>query len=107
MVRLLAPVTPHGAEELWERTGHAGLLTRSDWPAFDPALAREEMATIVVQVDGKLRDRFEAVPDLGEADLEAAALARPKVQAALGGRPPRKVIAVKNKLVNIVSLGHS
>jgi leucyl-tRNA synthetase len=107
MVRLLAPFTPHVAEELWERTGHAGLLTRSDWPAFDPALAREEMATIVVQVDGKLRDRFEAVPDLGEADLEAAALARPKVQAALGGRPPRKVIAVKNKLVNIVSLGHS
>jgi leucyl-tRNA synthetase len=103
MVRLLSPFTPHLAEELWERTGHAGLLTRSAWPAFDPALAREETATVVVQVNGKVRDRFEAVPDLPEAGLEAAALALPKVQAALGGRPPRKVISVKNKLVNIVS----
>jgi leucyl-tRNA synthetase len=91
------------AEELWEKTGHAGLLTRSDWPAFDPALAREEMATVVVQINGKLRDKFEAALDLPEAELEAAALALPKVKAALGGRPPRKVIAVRNKLVNIVS----
>jgi leucyl-tRNA synthetase len=103
IVRLLAPFAPHIAEELWERTGHAGLLTRSAWPAFDPALAREEMATVVVQVNGKVRDRFEAVPDLPAAELEAAALALPKVQAALGGKPPRKVISVQNKLVNIVS----
>jgi leucyl-tRNA synthetase len=103
MIRLLAPFVPHLAEELWEKTGHRGLLSRSAWPAFDPALAREEMATVVVQVNGKLRDRFEAVPDLPEAELEAAALALPKVQAALGGKPPRKVISVRNKLVNIVS----
>jgi leucyl-tRNA synthetase len=103
IVRLLCPFAPHMAEELWEKTGHAGLLTRSDWPAFDPALAREEMATVVVQINGKLRDKFEAALDLPEAELEAAALALPKVKAALGGRPPRKVIAVRNKLVNIVS----
>ncbi len=103
MIRLLSPFTPHIAEELWERTGHDGLLTRSAWPAFDPALAREEMATVVVQVNGKVRDRFEAAPDLPEAELEATALALPKVQAALGGKPPRKVISVKNKLVNIVN----
>ncbi len=111
IVRLLCPFAPHMAEELWEKTGHAGLLTRSDWPAFDPALAREEMATVVVQINGKLRDKFEAALDLPEAELEAAALALPKVKAlalpkvkaALGGQPPRKVIAVRNKLVNIVS----
>ena len=103
LIRLLSPFTPHLAEELWEKTGHEGLLTRSDWPACDPALAREEMATVVVQINGKVRDRFEAVPDLPEAELEAAALALPKVQAALGGKPPRKVISVRNKLVNIVS----
>jgi leucyl-tRNA synthetase len=56
-----------------------------------------------VQINGKLRDKFEAALDLPEAELEAAALALPKVKAALGGQPPRKVIAVRNKLVNIVS----
>ncbi|MGZ5468389.1 MAG: class I tRNA ligase family protein, partial [Candidatus Aminicenantales bacterium] len=103
ILRLLSPFAPHVAEELWERTGHKGLLMLSSWPAYDPALAREEMATVVVQVNGKVRDRFEAVPDLPEAELEAAALALPKIQAALGGKPPRKVISVRNKLVNIVS----
>jgi leucyl-tRNA synthetase len=61
------------------------------------------MATVVVQVNGKVRDRFEAVPDLPEAELEAAALALPKVQAALGGKAPRKVVSVRNKLVSIAS----
>jgi leucyl-tRNA synthetase len=107
IIRLLSPFAPHLAEELWERTGHKGLLMLSEWPAYDPALAREEMATVVVQINGKVRDRFEAVPDLPEAELEAAALALPKIQAALGGKPPRKVISVKNKLVSIVSLDHS
>jgi leucyl-tRNA synthetase len=103
VIRLLSPFAPHLAEELWERTGHQGLLMLSAWPAYDPALAREEMATVVVQVNGKVRDRFEAVPDLPAAELEAAALALPKIQAVLGGKPPRKVIAVRNKLVSIVS----
>ncbi len=103
IVRLLSPFAPHLTEELWERTGHHGLLMLSAWPAYDPALAREEMATVVVQINGKVRDRFEAVPDLPESELEAAALALPKVQAALGGRPPRKVVAIRNKLVSIVS----
>jgi leucyl-tRNA synthetase len=103
IVRLLSPFAPHMAEELWERTGHRGLLMLSPWPAYDPALAREEMATVVVQVNGKVRDRFEAVPDLPAAELEAAALALPKIQAALGGKAPRKVISVANKLVSIVS----
>jgi leucyl-tRNA synthetase len=103
IIRLLSPFAPHLAEELWERTGHTGLLMLSAWPAYDAALARDEMATVVVQINGKVRDRFEAVPDLPEAELEAAALALPKIQAALGGKPPRKVISVKNKLVSIVS----
>jgi leucyl-tRNA synthetase len=103
LVQLLSPFAPHFAEELWERTGHRGLLMLSAWPACDPALAREEMATVVVQINGKVRDRFEAVPDLPEAELEAAALALPKIRAALGGKPPRKVISVRNKLVSIVS----
>jgi len=103
VIRLLSPFTPHLAEELWERAGRTGLLMRSAWPAFDPALAREETATVVVQVNGKLRDKFETAPGTPEAELETAALALPKVQAALGGKVPRKIIAVKDKLVNIVA----
>ena len=102
LVALLSPFAPHMAEELWEKTGHEGLLMSSAWPAFDPDLAREELVTIVVQVNGKLRDKFEAEPGLPEAEMETRALALPKVLAALGGRPPRKVICVKDKLVNIV-----
>jgi leucyl-tRNA synthetase len=103
IVCMLSPFAPHMTEELWEKTGHRGLLMLSAWPVYDPALAREEMATVVVQVNGKVRDRFEAVPDLPEAELEAAALALPKVQAALGGKAPRKVVSVRNKLVSIAS----
>jgi leucyl-tRNA synthetase len=103
VVRLLSPFAPHMAEELWERTGHSGLLMRSAWPVYDPELAKEDVATIVVQVNGKLRDKFEAPPDMPEAELERTALALPKVQAALGGKPPRKIVAVRNKLVSIVS----
>ena len=102
LIALLSPFAPHIAEELWEKTGHTGLLMRSPWPVFDEELAREELVTVVVQVNGKLRDKFEAEPDLPEASMEERALALPKIRAALGGRPPRKVICVKNKLVNIV-----
>jgi leucyl-tRNA synthetase len=99
----MSPFAPHIAEELWERTGHQGLLMRSAWPAYDPELAREELVTIVVQVNGKVRDRFEVPADTGDEELVRAALALPKVQAALGGKQPRKLIPVKNKLVNIVA----
>ncbi|MCU0244120.1 MAG: class I tRNA ligase family protein [Acidobacteria bacterium] len=102
IVRMLSPFAPHMAEELWERTGHQGLLMLSNWPVFDPALAREETIPIVVQINGKVRDRFEAAADTPEAELQAAALALPKVQAALGGQLPRKVVAIRNKLVSIV-----
>jgi len=102
MVLLLSPFCPHVAEELWERSGHPGLLVHAAWPSFDPELAAEEIATIVVQVNGKLRDRFDAPRDLPEAELEKAALALPKIQAALGGKTARKVVSVKNKLVSIV-----
>jgi leucyl-tRNA synthetase len=102
LVLLLAPFAPHMAEELWRRAGYNEILARTPWPAYDPALAREEVAVIVVQINGKIRDRFEAPLDFPEKELEAKALGLPKVVAALGGKAPRKVIAVRNKLVNIV-----
>ena len=102
LVTVLSPFAPHMAEELWERTGHRGLLMHSRWPVYDEDLAREEMATIVVQINGKLRDKFEAELDLPEKEMEARALALPKVQAQLAAKPARKVVCVKNRLVNIV-----
>jgi len=102
LVQLLSPFSPHIAEELWEKMGHSEMLIRTRWPAFNPALAREEIVTIVVQVNGKIRDKFEAVRDLAEKGLEEEALRLPKVRAALGGKSARKVICVKNKLVSIV-----
>jgi leucyl-tRNA synthetase len=103
LILLLAPFSPHVTEELWQRTGHDTILARTPWPAYDPALAREALATIVVQVNGKIRDKFEAPQDRPEAELEREALALPKVLAAMGGKPARKVICVRNKLVNIVN----
>jgi leucyl-tRNA synthetase len=102
MIVLLTPFTPHLSEELWERTGHRGLLARFPWPAFDPELAREEIVTIVVQVNGKLRDKFEADAGIGESEMRERALALDRVRSLIAGRPVRKVICIENKLVNIV-----
>jgi len=102
LITLLSPFTPHFSEELWAKTGHRGLLARSPWPDFDPDLAREEKVIIVVQVNGKLRDKFEADPDIGENEMKERALALERIRAAIGGGKIRKVICVENKLVNIV-----
>ncbi|MEW5900607.1 MAG: leucine--tRNA ligase [Acidobacteriota bacterium] len=102
MIILLSPFAPHLAEELWERTGHRSLLVRYPWPAFDSELAREEKVTVVVQVNGKLRDKFEAEAGLSEAEMNEQALALPRIQALIAGRQVKKVICVGNKLVNIV-----
>ena len=102
MIVLLAPFTPHISEELWERTGHRDILTRFPWPAFDPELAKEEIVTIVVQVNGKLRDKFEADAGIGESEMKKRALALDRIRSLIAGRPVRKVICIENKLVNIV-----
>jgi leucyl-tRNA synthetase len=99
---LLSPFAPHVAEELWERLGRAGTLARMPWPEADPAWLTSETMTIVVQVNGKLRDRLELPADLDEAAVREAALASAAVQGHMGGKPPRKVIYVPGKLVNVV-----
>ncbi|MCR4409665.1 MAG: leucine--tRNA ligase [Candidatus Saccharicenans sp.] len=99
---MLAPFAPHVAEELWERTGHRTLVAESPWPAYDPELAREEMVTIVVQVNGKLRDKFEVPADTEEDVLKERALALPRIQEILSGKQPKKVVCVRNKLVSLV-----
>jgi len=102
MVLLLSPFAPHVCEELWERTGHSPLLIRSPWPAFDPDWVREEKLTVVVQVNGKLRAKFEAEGDLPEEQMKEKALSLSRIQEIIGEREVKKIICVKNKLVNIV-----
>lgn len=101
---LLAPFAPHIADELWERLGHTdAFLFHGPWPTFDPAVAAEEEITLVVQVNGKLRDRVTVPADADNAALEAAARASEKVQEIISGQTVRKVIVVPGKLVNIVA----
>jgi leucyl-tRNA synthetase len=103
LVRLVAPMAPHLAEECWDSLGQAGLVANADWPTFDPALLVADQVTLAVQVNGKLRDTLTAPRGLDRAEAEALALASEKVQRQLAGGTPRKVIVVPDRLVNIVA----
>ena len=103
LVRLMAPVTPHAAEELWQSLGHETMLAHADWPRADPALLVEDTVTLAVQVNGKLRARIDLARDADKETAEAAALAEETVRRALDGASPRKVIIVPNRIVSIVA----
>ncbi|MGO7588758.1 leucine--tRNA ligase [Rhizobium leguminosarum] len=100
-VLLLAPFAPHIAEELWSKLGHGETLTWVSWPTFDPAMIDMETREYVVQINGKVRHRFEAAADLGGA-LLAAARSEPAVMALLDGRMVVKEVLVPGRLVNFV-----
>ncbi|HSB75020.1 MAG TPA: leucine--tRNA ligase [Terriglobales bacterium] len=102
LVLLLAPFAPYLAHELWEMLGEQEPLLHASWPKYDAALAKEEEVEIPVQVNGKLRGRIVAAPDVSEQDLRARALAEEKVQSFIAGKQVVKVIVVAGKLVNIV-----
>jgi leucyl-tRNA synthetase len=103
LLLLLAPAAPHVAEELWERRGRPYSIHRQPWPQADAALAALETIEVPIQVDGKLRDRIVVTPDTPPDEIERLALASPKVQAHLGGKPPLRVLHIPGKLVNVVS----
>jgi leucyl-tRNA synthetase len=104
LLLLLAPVATHLAEELWHRRKGpaAESIHRQSWPAYDPALAAEEEATVVVQVNGRLRDKLQLPVGTGKEEAQRLALASESVAKWLEGKPPRKVIFVPDKLINIV-----
>ena len=103
LVLLLAPFAPHITEELWQRRGGTGSVHQQRWPAFDPAVARASMVTVVVQVDGKVRDRIELPAGTTEETLKATALGSPKVVQAISGKPVDRVIVVPDRLISIVT----
>jgi leucyl-tRNA synthetase len=102
LVLLMAPAFPYLAEELWEHMGGDYSVHQQAWPIWDDELAAEELLTIVVQVNGKLRDRFLAPADLDETEARARALACEGVQRHMNGKQPLKVVYVPGRLVNIV-----
>ena len=99
---LLAPFAPYLSQEIWEELGKEGPVFRQAWPSFDPELAREDGAEVVVQVNGKLRARVFAPFGASKAELEARALGDDKVKALLEGKQVVKTIVVPDKLVNFV-----
>jgi leucyl-tRNA synthetase len=99
---LLAPFAPYLAQELWEEQGRSTPVFREPWPQFDPELAKEDLAEVVIQVNGKLRSRLHVPFGTSKADLEALALADEKVKPFLAGKQIVKVVVVPDKLVNIV-----
>jgi leucyl-tRNA synthetase len=102
LVLLMAPSTPYVAEELWERLGMPYSVHHQSWPEYDLALTQDDAVEVVVQVNGKVRDRLLLPVDLPEADARERVLAQPKIAEAIAGRAPRKVIYVPGRLINIV-----
>ena len=102
LLKLMAPVTPHIAEELWGILRRPYSVHQQSWPVADPAVAAAEEITLVVQVNGKVRDRLTAPADISAEAAEERALASENVRRHLHGREPKKVIYVPGRLVNIV-----
>ena len=106
LVLLVAPMMPHLAEEAWEVLGHEELVVDASWPAFDAELAREEMVTLGIQVNGKLRGTMEVAVGAGEDEIREKALAeaaaQERIAAATNGREIKKVIVIPDRVVNLV-----
>jgi leucyl-tRNA synthetase len=101
-VRLIGPMTPHLAEQLWEELGHTTLLADAPWPVADAALLVDDTVTVAVQLNGKLRGTLPLAKDAPKDTAEKAALALPEIVRALEGKAPKRVIVVPNRIVNIV-----
>jgi leucyl-tRNA synthetase len=102
LLLLMAPATPHIAEELWTRIGYPFSIHQQEWPTFDPEAAKEEEITLVLQVNGKVRDRLSVPVDITDERARELALANDTIQRYMAGKEPRKVIVVPGRLVNVV-----
>ena len=102
-VKMLAPIAPHLGEELWSKLGHDETITYESWPTYDESMLVDDEIEIVVQVNGKLRAKLNISKDMSKEEMEEVALANDNVKAAIEGKEVKKVIAVPQKLVNIVA----
>ncbi len=103
MAQLMSPMTPHLAEEIWQRLDGEGLIANAPWPVADPAMLASDTVTLPIQVNGKRRDEITVAKDLPKTEVEALALATDGVKRALDGKAPKKVIVVPGRIVNVVA----
>ncbi|MDQ4144284.1 MAG: leucine--tRNA ligase [Actinomycetota bacterium] len=102
LLKMLAPFAPYLTEEQWHRLGHEGSIHLEAWPSFDPDLAEEDRVTMVVQINGKVRDTIDVEVEITEEEMRARALASEKVRGYLDGKEPTKVITRPPKLISFV-----
>jgi leucyl-tRNA synthetase len=102
LVLLLAPFIPHVTEEMWQELGHEGSVHKQMWPKLDEKALVAEEATVIVQINGKVRDKVVMPMNLDKAEAEKLAMEQPKIAEAIAGKDIKKVVVVPNKLVNIV-----
>jgi leucyl-tRNA synthetase len=103
LLAMIAPMMPHLAEECWTAIGGEGMIAERRWPAFDPGSTVDNEIVLPVQINGKKRGDLTIARDAGQAEVEKAALSLDFVQKALDGKPPRKVIVVPQRIVNVVA----
>ena len=103
LVALFQPMMPHLAEQCWEVLGHDTLISQAPWPAVEDGLLVENTITLPVQINGKKRADVTVARDAANGDIEAAVLALEAIQRALEGKPPKKVIVVPQRIVNVVA----
>ncbi len=102
-IKLLAPIAPHVAEELWSKLGHEGTISYAKWPTYDESKLVDNEVEIVLQINGKVRTKLTVARDIGKEDLEKIAMEDETIRSQIEGKTVRKVIAVPGKLVNIVA----
>jgi leucyl-tRNA synthetase len=102
LLLLLSPMVPHFAAEMWEQIGNSEPIENQLWPKFDADAAKEDLLTIVLQVNGKVRSRLQVPEDINDDDLLQLALVDDNMVKFIEGKTPKKTIVVKKKLVNIV-----
>ena len=102
LITLLSPFAPHIAEELWNRLGHQESIFKEKWPEYDAELIKDDQIELVIQINGKVRDRIKVAADISENEAKELALASGKIKPFLAGKEIKKIIFVKGKLVSIV-----
>ncbi len=102
LAQLISPITPHLGEEIWSMLGGEGMVTDAPWPVADPALLIDETVTLPIQINGKRRSEISVPKDMSRQEVEKLTLADEAVIRALNGAPPKKLIVVPGRIVNVV-----